>query len=167
MPYPNRNQKVQKRSEWYSERVQCLSDSRTRILIHSFIHAGNLCYVLHSIFSSQVALVVKNLPANSGDAREVGSVPGWGRSPGEGNGNPLQYFCLENFMDRRAWRATVHGVTKGQTWLTTSTTSTQPGEASSESMREDLYPCGSIGIMNWNLCDRRCCGHLEIYKLCK
>ena len=53
--------------------------------------------------------VVKNLPANSGDP---GSIPGLGRSPGEGNGNPLQYSCLGNPMDRGAWWATVHGVTK-------------------------------------------------------
>ena len=51
--------------------------------------------------------VVKNLPANAGDAREVGSIPGLGRSPGEGNGNPLQYPCLENPTDREAWWATV------------------------------------------------------------
>ena len=49
--------------------------------------------------------VVKNLPANAGDGRDVGSIPRSGRSPGEGNGNPLQYSCLENFMDRGAWRA--------------------------------------------------------------
>ena len=52
---------------------------------------------------------VKHLPANAGD---TGSIPGWGRSPGEGNGNPLQYSCLENPMDRGAWRATVQGVAK-------------------------------------------------------
>jgi len=62
-----------------------------------------------------VALVVKNLPANAGDARDAGSIPGSGRSPGEGNGNPLQYSCLGNPMDRGAWQATVHGVTKSQT----------------------------------------------------
>ena len=50
--------------------------------------------------ASQVALVVKNLPDNSGDIRDVGSIPGLGRSPGEGNGNPVQYSCLENPMDR-------------------------------------------------------------------
>ena len=54
---------------------------------------------------------VKNLPARAGDA---GSIPETGRSPGEGNGNPLQYSCLRNPMDRRAWWATVHGVAKGQ-----------------------------------------------------
>ena len=52
--------------------------------------------------------VVKKLPANAGDARDVGLIPGSGRSPGVGNGNPLQYFCLENPMDRRAWRVMVH-----------------------------------------------------------
>ena len=53
--------------------------------------------------------MVKNPPANAGDSS---SIPGLGRSPGVGNGNPLQYSCLENYMDRGAWQATVHGVTK-------------------------------------------------------
>jgi len=61
--------------------------------------------------------VVKNLPTNAGDVRDVGSVPVSGRSPGGGNGNPLQYPCLENPMDRGAWRAIVHGVVKSQTRL--------------------------------------------------
>ena len=52
----------------------------------------------------------KNLPVNSGDVRDVGLIPESRRSPGGGNGNPLQYSCLENAMDRGAWRATVHGV---------------------------------------------------------
>ena len=60
--------------------------------------------------------VVKNQPAN---AEDVGSIPGSGQSPGEGNGNPLQYSCLENSMDRGAWRATVHGIAKSWTWLIT------------------------------------------------
>ena len=54
--------------------------------------------------------MLKNPPASAGDTRNLGSVPGLGRSPGGGNGNPLQYSCLENSMDRGAWRATVHGV---------------------------------------------------------
>ena len=58
--------------------------------------------------------MVKDPPANAGD---TGSTPGWGRSPGEGNGNPLQYSCLENPMDQGAWWATVHGVAKTQTQL--------------------------------------------------
>ena len=53
--------------------------------------------------------MVKNLPADSGD---TGSIPGLGRSPGEGNDNPLQYSCLEDSMDRAAWQATVHGVSR-------------------------------------------------------
>ena len=65
--------------------------------------------------ASQVTLVVKNLLA--GDIREVGSVLGSGRSPREGHGNLLQYSCLENSMDRGAWWATVHGVTKNWTQL--------------------------------------------------
>ena len=62
--------------------------------------------------ASQVALVVKKPPANAGDKRDMGSIPGSGRSPGEGHSNLLQYSCLENPMDRGAWQATVHGVTK-------------------------------------------------------
>ena len=58
-------------------------------------------------------------PANAGDARDVGSIPGLGRSPGIGNGNPLQYSCLQNLMERGAWRATVHGVAKSQLQLST------------------------------------------------
>ena len=61
--------------------------------------------------------MVKNLPANAGEARDAGSVPGPGRSPGEGNGSPLQYSCLENPMDRGTWWATVHGVEKSRTRL--------------------------------------------------
>ena len=61
--------------------------------------------------------MVKNPLANAREVRDEGSVPGSGRSPGGGHGNPLQYSCLENPRDRGAWRATVHGVTKSQTWL--------------------------------------------------
>ena len=64
--------------------------------------------------ASQVVLVVKNPLANAGDTRDVGWITGLGRSSGEGHGNPLQYSCLENPMDRGSWQATVHGVT--QSW---------------------------------------------------
>ena len=67
------------------------------------------------MWASQVALVVKNSPANAGDPRDTGSIPGLGRSLGEGHGNPLQYSCLENPMDRGAWQATVHGVAESDT----------------------------------------------------
>ena len=63
-------------------------------------------------WASQVVLVVKNLPANAGYIKDVGSMPGLERSPGEGNGNILQCSCLENPMDRGTWRAAVHGVAK-------------------------------------------------------
>ena len=61
------------------------------------------------------SLVVKNPPANVGDVRDMGSISELGRSPGEGNGNPLQYTFPENPMDRGAWWTTVHGVTKSRT----------------------------------------------------
>ena len=67
--------------------------------------------------ASQVMLEVKNLPANAGDIRDAGSIPGSGRFPGGGNGNPLQYSCLENPMDRGAWWVKVHKVTKSQAQL--------------------------------------------------
>ena len=64
-----------------------------------------------------MALVVKNPSANAGDVRDKSSIPGLGKSPGEGNGNPLQYSCVENPMDRDAWWATVHAVAKNWTQL--------------------------------------------------
>ena len=66
---------------------------------------------------SQVVLVVKNLSASVGDIKDMGLIPGLGRSPGGGYGNTLQYFCLENPMARGAWQATVHRVAKSQTRL--------------------------------------------------
>ena len=68
-------------------------------------------------WASQVAAVMKNLPVSAGDRRGQGSILGLGRSPREGNGNPLQCSCLENPMARRAWRAAVHRVSKSQTQL--------------------------------------------------
>ena len=61
--------------------------------------------------------MVKNLPVNAGDVRDMNSIPGLERSPGGQNGNPLQYSCLENPMDRGAWQSTVHGVAKSWTRL--------------------------------------------------
>ena len=69
---------------------------------------------VYSFVTSQVTLVVKNLPAYAGDVRDVGLIPGSGRSPGEGNGNPLQNSCLDTPMDRGAWWATVHGVAQSR-----------------------------------------------------
>ena len=70
-----------------------------------------------SRWASQVEPVVKNLPANAGDVRDAGSIPGPGRCPGGSHGNLLQYVCLANIMDRGAWWAMVHSVAKSQTWL--------------------------------------------------
>ena len=67
--------------------------------------------------ASQVAQVLKNPPANAGDTGDVGSIPGPGRSPGGGNGNLLQFSCLENHMERGAWWPTVHGIAKSQIQL--------------------------------------------------
>ena len=66
--------------------------------------------IIHTHRSPTGGTVVKNLPAHAGDTVHVGSIPGSGRSPGVGNGTPLQYSCLGNPMDRGAWWATVHGV---------------------------------------------------------
>ena len=62
-----------------------------------------------------MALVVKNPPANAEDVGDLGCIPGSGRSPGGGHGNPLQYSCLENPTDKGAWQTVVHGVPKSQT----------------------------------------------------
>ena len=67
---------------------------------------------------SQVILVVKNLPPKAGDIKDAGSIHGLGRSLREGHGNPLQYSCLENPMDRGAWRAMVHRVVTSRTETT-------------------------------------------------
>ena len=69
------------------------------------------------LWASQAVPVVKNPPVNAGDIRDEGSIPGSGRFPGGGHGNPLQYSFLENPMDRGAWRATHHGVEKSRTQL--------------------------------------------------
>ena len=95
--------------------------------------------------------VVKNLPANAGD---TGSIPGMGRSPGEGNGNPLQYSCLGNPMDRGAWRAAVHGVCKEldtTEGLNTTTTTSKP-HAEKEKSR----------IWHWSQADIRSAGNCQV-----
>ena len=76
---------------------------------------GNIS--IHIADSLQVVLVVKNSPANAGDIKDIGLIPGSGRSLEEGNGNPLPYTWLENSMDRGTWQATVHWVTNSWTQL--------------------------------------------------
>ena len=77
------------------------------VLITALVPLGRRSRVVEA---SQVALVVKNPPANAGDIRDAGLVPGLGRYPGGEHGNPLQYSCLENPMDRGVWQAAVHRV---------------------------------------------------------
>ena len=72
---------------------------------------------ISKIYRSFAGAAIKNLPANAGDVRDAGLIPGSGRSPGEGHDNPLQYSCLESPMDRGTWRATVLGVAKSRTQL--------------------------------------------------
>ena len=88
---------------WWAT-VHGVAKSQTRLSDFTSLHFSSQAF--------QVALVVKNLPAKAGDVRDAGTVPGLGRSPGEGNGNPLQYSFLKNPMDRGAWQATVHRVAK-------------------------------------------------------
>ena len=92
-----------------------LSSLRPRKLLRIQSHVSH--FQVHCIYhagASQVALVVKNPPANAEDIRDASSIPGSGRSPGGGNGNPLQYSCLDNPMDRGTCGAIVHRVAK--TW---------------------------------------------------
>ena len=69
---------------------------------------------IYTVLGFPSGTVIKNPPASAGDARDAGSIPGSGRSLGVVNRNPLQYSCLGNFMERGAWTATVHGVTKSR-----------------------------------------------------
>ena len=101
---------------------------------------------LGSIWASQV---VKNPPANAGDARNVGSIPGCGlgRPPGVGNGNLIQYSCLENSMDRGAWWAIVHGVAKSQTQLSVHTYKHKHTHIQSRfNIRSNSEPCIRVHI---------------------
>ena len=102
----------------HSLQYSCLENSMDRGAWQATVHgvAESDMTERLTLGVSQVALV-KNLPANAGHVRDVGLIPGLGRSPGEGYRNPLKYSCLENSMDRGAWQGTVHGVTKSQTRL--------------------------------------------------
>ena len=102
-------------------------------------------YVLSVCRASEVVLVVKNLPANVRDIKNAGSISGLERSPEVGNGNVLQYSCLENSMDRGAWKATVQGVTmscKPMKQLSTQNSST--AAAAAKSLQSCLTLCDPI-----------------------
>ena len=79
------------------------------------IEAGSPALQADDLPSEPPGCVVKNPPVNAGDVRNSGSIPGLRRSPGEGNGNPLQYSCPENPVDKGTWRGTIHGVAESQT----------------------------------------------------
>ena len=103
-------------------------------------------------WASQVALVLKNPPANTGDIKDIGSILGLGRSPGGEHGNPLQYSCLENLMDRGAWQATVHRAANSQIQLKQFSTH---GVRSAQvfllisCVFNDLYHCCKIKFQLW------------------
>ena len=86
----------------------CVSSTQTQLL-----HPQSQCSELSTL--GQVGLVLRNSPTNAGGLGDVGLIPGWGRSPGGGRGNPFQHSCLENPMERGAWRATVRGVAESDT----------------------------------------------------
>ena len=94
------------------------------LILSFFLSLSAGILLLSPLQASQVVLVVRILPANAGDLRDMGLIPGTGRSPRGGNSNPLQYSCLGNTMDRGAWWATVHGVPKSQKWLSNQTATT-------------------------------------------
>ena len=109
----------------------------------------NICIYTHThTRSSQVALVVKNPSTNSGDGRDVGSIPESRRSPGGGNGSPLQYSCLESPMDRGAWRAAVHGW-QSQTWLKWYSMHAHI-HTHTPTITTKLFPSISFSNWNWN-----------------
>ena len=118
---------------------------------------------IEATINDKVAQLVKKLPANAGDTRDMSSIPGSGRSPGGGHGNPLQYFCLENSMDRGAWWVTVHGVKNSGTWLnacvhahahthTHTHTNDKKGMGYKNPDMEDwfLENCRRTAILNWS-----------------
>ena len=107
--------------------------------------------------ASQVVLAVKNPPADAGDVRDAGLIPGSGRDPGGVCGNPLQYSCLENPMDRGVWRATVHGVAKSRTRLKQLSTG---GQSASETVKwDDKHVCRGEKVgSTWEISRRQPAG---------
>ena len=131
-PHPRNNSLLDTKSPWVDKCAQQLQPASSSLhgsnqlplclnsLSNSGAHYGtnmDLARSQREERASQVALMVKNPPANAGNARDSGSIPGWGRSPGGENGNPLQYSCLKNPTDREAQWATVQGFAKSWTWL--------------------------------------------------
>ena len=112
MEYYMLNKNTPKYAAWSCRK--CFSSFTNKF--HSEFFINGFHFVKVAFFSaSQVVLVVKSPPTNAGDIRDSGSIPGLGRSPGGGHGNPLQYSCLGNPMDRGAWQATAHRVAESDT----------------------------------------------------
>ena len=115
-----------------------------------------------------MVLVVKNLPANAGDLRDTGLIPGSGWSPGEGNGNPLQSSHLENSMGRGAWQATVYGIAKSRTQLKRLSTHVckkrlpKPHSFFSLSALWGLSERWLSATQGWALTSHRPCWHLDL-----
>ena len=108
---------VNSRSWWWTGRPGMLQFMGSQRVRHDW--ATELNWTEYLLGTSQVVPVVKSLRINVGETRDAISIPRLGRTSGEGNGIPLQYFCLGNPMDRGAWRATVHVITKSQTQMCT------------------------------------------------
>ena len=106
---------------------------------------------MSKILSKIKTYVLKNLPTKAGDTRDASLIPGSGRSPGGGRGNPLQYSCLENSMDRRDWQATVHEVTDSDMTEYTSHTYTYTHTQSQEKTRAGYFksPGKSLIMLLW------------------
>ena len=126
--------KLNSKNTKFTYGTQYVIDSQTKITetciykskieyayIHTLCGPSILIYLPNYCEGFPGGTVVTNPPANAGDARSMGLIPGTGRYPEEGNGNPLQYSCLRNPMDRGAWQATVHGVAKSWTQLSSYT----------------------------------------------
>ena len=118
----------------YSARARTQAESVSQLSSYWGIYLGGK--YTHMMQGFPGGATVKNPLANAGDAGDKGSVPGLGRSPGGGYGNPLQYFWLENPMERKAWWATVHRVTKSRTWLKPLNTYTHIHDAVHRSTRK-------------------------------
>ena len=95
--------------------------------------------------------MVKNLPSNSGDARDMGLIPESGRFTGEENGNPFQYSCLGNPMEREGWWATVYGITKSWTWLSVHGTDASPPLPLKKKKNKTFHPWPKKFSYSWSL----------------
>ena len=105
-------------SESTSNKITSLHDLRSEGYVLPVKYFKDTEYVFRgaqTYWVSQVVLVIKNLPVSAGDLRDMGSILGWGRSPGGGHGNPFQYSCPKNLMNREAWQAMVHRVAGSDT----------------------------------------------------